>query len=141
MTKRPKVGRIWSPLYPVHNSLNVPLEWIKRRILVEQVLDFSRSGLSAEQFLSRPMLRRGSLLVIGTDVDLNVRRKFYVEATPDNDLPLLRIGAVNDQSTLIGWLGREYEPTILDREEMARQLEHWQFRFAGTEVRLGVFAA
>ena len=137
--KLPKVGKVWTPLYPVRNFLHIPLEYLERRILVEQVLDFSRSGLSIDEFLERPLLRRGSILVIGKDLDLGQRRKLYFDATPEHDLPLLKLGVVNSDAALLGWLGRPYEPTCFDREELAAEVRHWQERFAGTELRLGVF--
>lgn len=135
----PEIGTVWKPWYPAHNRIDVPIEWVQRRILVEEITDFSKCGLPVDEFLRRPLLRRGAILISGRDLDLKRRRSLYLEATRDFDLPLQRLGVISEAGTLLGWIGRPYEPTYYDCEAISEQAETWLQKFAGTEIRLGVF--
>lgn len=138
----PVPGEIWVPSYPVHNRIGVPLEWIKRHILVEAVEDFSKTALCIDAFIARPALRRGAMLIRGRDVRLqSQRRQLYLEATPDFYLPRLRIGIVAADGTLLGWAGRPYRQETSDLQQLLEKAIYWRDRMASTELRPGIFRA
>lgn len=137
----PKRGEIWTPWYPSRNRIGLPIEYVPRRILVTGTSDFSNTPLHADYFLQRPMVRRGSILVYGRDLDLadGVIRKFYLEATSEYDLPLLKIACCDEFGQVVDWIGREYEPTVYDRAEMMATIGEWNRDNAGCGLELGIF--
>jgi len=138
MIEVPKVGEIWTPWYPSHNRLGMPIEFVPRRFFVCGILDFSKRFLSIAHFMKRPMVRRGPLLAVVDDEDLLESRLIYLHATPDNDLPLLKIACLDSDDNVIDWLGRPYEPTFFDRCEMMATIAAWQKQNARCGLHLGI---
>jgi hypothetical protein len=135
----PQLGEEWKPWYPARNRIGLPIEFVPRRIRVRAVHDFSGQFLPADEFLKRPMVRRGSILVFGDDLDLGGPvRKFYLHATSEYDLPLLRIACLDDSERIVDWLGRDYEPTFFDRSEMLAEIGRWNEEEAGCGLHLGI---
>lgn len=137
-----KIGQEFSCWYPSHNKIGVPLEWVRRHILVTDVRDFSPDRLAPADFLERPLLRRGSLLIYGTDLDLGQPRKLYLDACRGHDLPTFRLGLYFPDDTLIDWIGREYEPTRRDRVAMYEEVQRfgrWLQANPKSEMRLGIY--
>lgn len=132
------VGQVSEVWYPARNRFGLPIELVPRNVLVCGYADYSNRFLSVEQFLKRPMVRRGPLLMFVDDLDLLEPRRLYVHATPDYDLPLLKIAALDDDEQVIDWIGREYEPTFLDRCEMMATIRDWQDENQGCGLHLGI---
>lgn len=124
--KFPIVGEVFTHWYPACNKMGIPLEWVKRETLVSNIVDFSGGCITAADYLNRPLLRRGSILIYGRDVKIELPRKFYLEATPDYYLPTLRLGLFNPDDSLVDWIGREYDPTRKDRTKMFEDVQRYQ---------------
>lgn len=139
--KSPKVGEEFSHWYPACNKMGIPLEWVRRQTLVTEIRDYSTACIEPELFLARPLLRRGAILIYGTDVLLNKPRKFYLEATPDYYLPTLRLGLFSPDDSLVDWIGREYDPTRSDRAKMFDDVKRYQEWIQANEMnmKLGIY--
>lgn len=140
--KSPVVGEVFSHWYPACNKMGIPLEWVRRDTLVRKIIDYSELCITPEMFLKRPLLRRGSILIYGTDVLLNKPRKFYLEATPDYYLPKMRFGLFGPDDSLVDWIGREYDPTRKDRQKMAedvQRFQEWIDANPGIDLKLGIY--
>jgi hypothetical protein len=140
--KRPIVGEVFSHWYPSCNKMGIPLEWVRRETLVTEIRDYSAKAITPEFFLERPLLRRGSTLIYGTDVLLNEPRKFYLEATPDYYLPTLRLGLFSPDETLVDWIGKEYQATRKDRAKMFEDVKKrmaWLAKRPKLNLQLGIY--
>lgn len=140
--KFPKVGEDFSHWYPACNKLGIPLEWVRRTTFVEAIRNYADQAITPEQFLERPLLRRGAMLIYGRDKLLGEPRKFYLEATPDFYLPTLKIGLFNPDETLVDWIGTAYKPNRKDRtrmyDEVKKRME-WLARQPQLGLTLGIF--
>lgn len=138
--------------YPSHNILGLPLEYVRRRVRVESTQDVAAEPLEAAAFFRRPLVRRGSLLLFAHDLDLDLPRKFWVEAMQqvdqpgDAELPSYRLGLYDPEESdeLVDWVGRIFRPTVRDRlvmrdaivrcEEMLREKQETDLRLAAFPV-------
>lgn len=138
----PKIGDEWNAWYPTHNKIGVPLEWVCRRILVTDVCDFSRQPLPVDEFLNRPLLRRGSILICGKDLMLGKYREFYWDATKGGELPAFRLGLYSPGESLIDWFSDDFEATRYDRQEMydeVKRFSRWQAEHPHIDLKLGIY--
>lgn len=136
----PSAGDVWTPWYPARNRIGIPIEWMRRRILVDSIDNYAKVGLPVDEFLARPLLRRGIVLVRGRDLQNGGKaRKLYVEATPDFYLPSQRLGVVALDGTLLGWAGRAYRQSKLECERLAEKAVYWRDKLLSTDLRVGIF--
>jgi hypothetical protein len=105
-------------IYPVHNSLLLPLEYIERHVQIVEVRSIAHHPLSLEAFLKRPFLRRGCTLL--TAIEEGKRRLFYLECCKGGEEPGLQFVLVNDEEPTEYHepIGRVFEPTADDRQRM-----------------------
>ncbi len=76
-----KAGNVVEFLYPRHNFQGVHCSRKERRlIVVERVRDLREEPLCKLTLEQHASLQRGTLLVIGLDLQKNERRSFYVES-------------------------------------------------------------
>lgn len=132
--------------YPVRNRFGVPPEFTQRAIVVTRVDFLADIGIQAEWVKQAPLVRRGSWLITGIDIDLAEERSFYWEAmhhrrvrdagagkpnrqlsppAPTNPFPLpaLRLGfhdPAENGHGLIDWVERPFSPTRRDRLQLQR---------------------
>src|SRR5688572_14897873 len=92
-------GQVIEFAYPAHNLFGLPLELVPSRMRVESTRDISAEPIPAAEFYRRPLERRGSLLVIGFDLELNTEAEFWFEAMEPIDdayrnlpMPSFRLG-------------------------------------------------
>lgn len=102
--------------YPSHNLFGVPIEYVRRVVEVELILDFFDEPLPLSAILERPRVRRGTTFLIGRDVEINQTRKFYLEATRGAQLPSWQFGLFDPTSPTdsIEFVGRKYRPDLRD---------------------------
>jgi hypothetical protein len=109
--------------YPSHNRLDLPLEYVWRHIRVVTVRDYRKIPLSTTGFVSRPLVRRGSILIVANDLELpgEPERKFWLEAIrTDGELPCYQLGLYDPEEPddAIDWLGKPFRPRVNDRLRM-----------------------
>jgi hypothetical protein len=82
---KPKLGRkmVISFLYPCANYCGIRPRLERRRLLVQEVRDVSRSPLDPVTLTREPQLRRGRWLVTGLDLMRGAERSFYLESMTD----------------------------------------------------------
>lgn len=116
-------SKIWLP-YPTHNRFDVPLEFVPRRLQIREVVDSRLTPVRIDWFLRRPLVRRGSIFIVATDLDLGEVRKFWPEAQAGQELPSYRLGLYDPScpAELIDWVGRAYRPAEKDRLRMKRAI-------------------
>jgi hypothetical protein len=120
-------GRSLRIEYPSHNRLDLPLEYVERSIAIVAVRDFRQEPLDVSDFLSRPMIRRGSILLFADDLGLGYRgrRRFWLEAIRGvAPLPHYRLGVYDPTDPLnsVEWISRPFAPTVRDRRAMVRAI-------------------
>lgn len=134
--------------YPTHNRFGVPPEYTQRSIAVTKIQCLRDVGVAAEWIKRQPLVRRGSWLVTGFDVELDEERSFYWEAMhhrrvrdsgvgrpnrsippppPRRPFPLpgLRLGFHDPSDAghgLIDWMNRPFRPTRRDRLQLRQVL-------------------
>lgn len=100
-----EAGNVVEFWYPRHNFEGTNRSCKERRIIVvERVRDLREEPLCELTLQQHASLRRGSLLVIGLDLQKNETRSFYVESMtrlrlaeqPTIPLPPLRIAVIRD---------------------------------------------
>jgi len=97
-----EVGRVVHFEYPAHNRVDLPLEWVFRRVRIVSYRFLAAEPLEAESILRRPGVRRGSVLIVGYDLDIGAERKFYLEAIRGYTLPRFRLGLISPESPECG---------------------------------------
>jgi hypothetical protein len=118
-------NRISRFMYPVHNRYDVPLEYTRREVEFTGWCDLAANPLDASDFLWRPHLRRGSVMLIGRDVHLNVERYFYLEAIQGMHLPSWRLGLRSDPWEEPRLFGPTFRPTLSDQQDMLETIEEF----------------
>lgn len=115
--------------YPVHNRFDLPLEYRPRTVRVASIRKVGREPLSVVSVLKRPLIRRGSILIRGVDLDCGELRQFYLEAMRglalETPLPQFRLGLFDPLAPeeLVDWIGRPFDATEYDRLVMRRTIE------------------
>lgn len=127
--------------YPARNLIGVPVENVRRRVLVESVRRLDCEPLDASEFLQRPFLRRGRVLVSGIDLDLQVSRRFYLDACRGMKLPRFRLGIMEREHGLasVEYFGPRFRATVADRKLMADSIREF-YQIADMSDRLQVVA-
>lgn len=74
------VGKVVQGWYPAANYRGVPKRYEWRRLLVERVRQLHRDPLEPDTLTMDPLLERGQTLLIGTDLDKQAPRAFYLES-------------------------------------------------------------
>lgn len=74
------VGKVVQGWYPAANYRGISKRYEWRRLLVERVRQLEDDPLCAETLSVDPLLERGQTLLIGTDLDKQAPRTFYLEA-------------------------------------------------------------
>lgn len=122
---RPKIGEIIEFYYPLNNIVGVSLEYTRRVVEVRDVISLVESPLLWEQFSDEPLLRRGSLLIDGTDLLTGREGQFHYEARRRGRLPKFRIGVFDPAFPWesVDWLTDPYPHTVLARNKMLRDFE------------------
>lgn len=137
------VGKIVEFDYPSHNRLDLPIEYVRRRVLVTEYVDIVQQPIDIESFLYRPLVRRGSLLIVGIDQHVKGERRFWFQAMRDAGRPpSLRVGLYDpsDPICTAEWIGREFGPTVKDRLLMREALLQFRETIPQCDgLRLGLF--
>lgn len=76
-------------IYPVHNSLLLPLEYIPRYVQIVATRSIAEQPLSLATFLKRPYLRRGLTLI--TAFEDGKEKRFYRECCKGQQEPGLQL--------------------------------------------------
>lgn len=142
------VGSVVRFEYPTHNRLDLPDEWLDRRVLVCGIENRWREPLDVNDFLRRPMLRRGATLIVGLDCDLPAKddqgRRFYFEAIRGEQLPGFQLGLYDpaEPADSIEFVGRVFWPTLRDRLLMQDAICLFQHKMRGKlrGLKLGAYA-
>lgn len=116
--------------YPSHNRLDIPLEYVERRIRIAEVHDHHSQPIAVAGFLTRPLVRRGSILILADDLDLGGPvRKFWLEAIRGaGELPNHQLGLYDPEqpTELVDWIGKPFRPTVRDRLRMRDAIERFR---------------
>ncbi len=88
-----EIGREYRINYPAIRLVGYPPAFQPRIVVVRKIRDLLTNPLTAQEFLKRPLLRRGRWLLRCTDQHKRGFRQFYVDSTKQHwrDCPL-RIG-------------------------------------------------
>lgn len=135
--------------YPVHNRFGLPIEYMHRAITVTKIEFLRDTGIPAEWIRANPLVRRGSCLITGFDIDIELTRSFYWEAMrrrrvrdagvvkvgrdypapPPRPFPLPALqlgfrsqGFGDDEPELVDWVSRQFRPTLRDRLRLQREV-------------------
>lgn len=105
-------------IYPVHNTLLLPLEYLARDVLVVATRSIADQPLSLTAFLKRPFLRRGLTLI--TAIEDGQQKRFYRECCKGQQEPGLQLVLRDDDEPgeILEPIGRVFEPTVEDRQRM-----------------------
>jgi len=116
--KRLRVGQGMSLVYPVHNSLLLPLEYTRRDFQVVSMRSIADQPLSLTAFLKRPYLRRGLTLITG--YEMGREKKFYLECAKGGSEPGLQFVLVDELEPAEHHepIGRVFAPMAEDRQQM-----------------------
>lgn len=129
------VGKTLAFDYPACNRLGLPLEFIRRAIVVEETIDLLYEPLSLEEFLQDPLHRYGRSLVTGIDADSGEQASFYHEAMyRRRPLPALRLGLFDPSSSGEGplsFIPRLFPATVEARRHLAAVILDFQEKFPG----------
>lgn len=130
----PEIGEVIEFLYPAQNKFGVPLEYRRRIVEIREIHDFREfaNPLTLEDFLRRPLIRRGKLLLIGQDLELGQQRRFYLEAMRRPDemppaMPLLRLGLTDPEEPADSpeFFGPAFYPDTFNRRVMLHAVREW----------------
>jgi hypothetical protein len=122
----------------------VPLEFVPRRLQIREVVDCRLKPVHIDWFLRRPLVRRGSVLIVANDLDLKAVRKFWPEARVGCELPSYRLGLYDPScpAELIDWVGRPYRPSAKERLRMRRDIlrfKQYLREHPATRLRMAVY--
>lgn len=111
-------GQRTTLIYPAHNSLLLPLEYVPRHVRIIEERSIADRPLSLTAFLKRPFLRRGVWLL--TAIEEGKERKFYRECCKGHREPGLQFVAIDDSEPdeMHEPIGRVFGPTAEERERM-----------------------
>lgn len=80
------LNRLVSFSYPRHNYRGVPGYREKRRVAVDKIRIVAEEPLATLTSERNPLLLRGSVLIIGMDLDKLERRSFYLESCEELEI-------------------------------------------------------
>ena len=118
-------NRVSEFYYPVHNRHDLPLEYTARRVEFTGWCDLKENPLDASDFLWRPFLRRGSLLLIGNDLETGTERYFYLEAIRGMILPSWRLGLRENPWEAPELFGGVFRPTLDDQRDLLETIQEF----------------
>lgn len=143
-----RIGHVIDFLYPTRNRHNVPLEYVPERMTIVRIRDLSRRPVTAGELNDRPLVRRGSLLIIGIDHHTGDVRHCYAEAMRARSglsipLPSFQLGlyAPRDNKEP-DYIGPIYQPCPFDQIAMkaaAVAFAKWKATRPDLPYRLGAF--
>lgn len=141
------VGKSLAFDYPVCNRLGLPLEFIRRQIVVEETRDRITEPLTLEEFLQDPLHRYGRSLVTGIDSDSGQPASFYFEAMfRRRPLPALRLGLYDPRAAGEGplsFIPRLFSATVEARRQLAATILDFMKRepgkWMGNPFQLAIF--
>ena len=127
--------------YPISSHIRNKWAMRSRHITVASVRDLVKQPLTAGEFMRRPYIHRSRWLAKAWDIELSAWRQFYLGTSEEFAAPgVLRAGAFDSETQrLIRLIGREYQPTMLDRRALMRSIDKFQMRLSESET-LGIFA-
>lgn len=122
----PAIGGTLRCDYPASNRLDVPIEYVRRKVAVEGVRDFT-GGLAAKEFIERPWVRRGRYLVSGVEIGTGRSTELWLEARKGGQLPQWRLGMYDpdDPDGIVDWIGRIFSPTADEMLRMRKVALKW----------------
>lgn len=138
-------GRVNGFFYPTHNRIDLPLEYVYRKVEVLNVRDMARRPLELREFLANPFVRRGRRLLTGIDLAIGKERSFYLEAMQGEELPALRLGLHDpkDRRGPLSFFPRKFSATVEDRELLEQTilkfLAETPHKWTGNPFRLAIF--
>lgn len=125
--------------YPNTTLVNKQPTFRLRRIAVRGIRDLVANPLTIEDYLRRPLIRRGRWLILGRCEDTRQLRQFYLATTKEEwrELPL-RIGLYEPfGSKPVQLLSRPFGATVRERILLSRALQMWSRQnFDGLQLRV-----
>jgi hypothetical protein len=111
-------GRVVTIEYPAHNRLDLPLEFVERRIRVAEVV--RGEAIPATWLSAAPLVRYGTTIIRGEDVDLRRECELWLEAAQGGELPSLKLGLIDpdDAEEATDWIGKPFRPVAVERMRM-----------------------
>lgn len=127
--------------YPDSTIVQTEPKYRLRHIEVRYWRDLTKSPLSIDEYLRRPLIHRGRMLAAARDLQTNQHRRFYLASSRENFVPsLMRVGVFDPITRkLLDIISRGFHPTRKDRLHLARLLIRWREYDFG-DMRVGVFA-
>lgn len=127
--------------YPTVPLVGVVPDFVPRTFQVRSIRDLVTCPLSVRDYLDRPLINRGRILINGWDLDHKSYRRFYLASSKEfRRESVLRIGLYDaDQRQPFKVIDRPFAPTRRDRLMLAKRL----IRIGQMEtenLKIGVFA-